>query len=339
MPSAAAPEQRRVLIPPTLQPAPLVLGQAVHRLAGRSMGTTWQVDWVGPRQVQPTAVQHALQIALDELVRQMSTWEADSELSRFCRLPEGAWQVLPPDFFLVMQAALQVAEASGGAFDPTVAPAVDHWGFGPTGRHDEAGFSAPAAALPVAPAWQALQLDSHQHAMRQPGGCRLDLSAIAKGHGVDVMARVLRERGIASFLVELGGELRGEGHKPDGQPWWVALEHPPGAELPSTVLALHGLSVATSGDYRRAYQAGGQVRSHTIDPRTGEPVAHGLASVSVLHADAMWADAWATALTVLGPQAGPACAQAQGLAALFISREADGRFSEHLSPALRAFLA
>jgi thiamine biosynthesis lipoprotein len=170
----------------------------------------------------------------------------------------------------------------------------------------------------------------------------IDLSAIAKGFAVDKLARLLTARGIANHLVEVGGELRGAGGKPDGQPWWVALEAPPpgrpgGAVATDTVVALHGLAVATSGDYRRCFAHDGQRLCHSIDPRSGRPIAHGLASVTVLHQACMLADAQSTALTVLGLDHGLAHAQQHRIAALFVQRTVDG-VEEHMSDAFAALL-
>ena len=174
----------------------------------------------------------------------------------------------------------------------------------------------------------------------QPGGVALDLSAIAKGYAVDHLAALLAARGIDHYLVEVGGELRGQGCKPDGSPWWVALETPadapPGAALPETVLALDGLAVASSGDYRRhADYDAGRV-AHSLDPRSGMPLANGIAMLSVVHASAMQADAWSTALGVLGVGDGLRMARQRGLAARFLQRLDDGGFREHTSPAWAA---
>lgn len=348
-PSSAArapqPPVRRVLVPREIAATPLALGGVVHRLHGQTMGTTWSVQWVGPAQESPQPWQALITQQLDTVVSQMSTWEPDSDLSRFNRAPPDAWQALPAEFFTVLRCALLVAEASQGAYDPTAGALVDLWGFGPSRRFDAPGFQpvagrALADALAAARAttgWQRLTLDEATRRARQTGGVAVDLSAIAKGYAVDLVARALCQQGCTNHLVEVGGELRGTGIKPDGQPWWVALERPPGlaGDNSETLVALHGLSVATSGDYRRSFRADGQRLSHTIDPRTGWPVRHALASVTVLHADCMAADAWSTALTVLGPDEGLRCAHDLGLAALFLLRTADG-MEERLSDALAA---
>ncbi len=240
----------------------------------------------------------------------------------------------------MLEFALEVAAASDGAYDPAAGAIVNRWGFGPRQRYDQPGFVAPGPAeqallrAPRAP----LDWQPASRRLRQPGAVALDLSAVAKGYGVDRLALYLQGLGLRHFLVEVGGELRGAGLKADGQPWWVMLEQPAaGADAPELVLALHGLAVATSGDYRRYFEADAQRVPHTIDPRTAAPIDNGLASVSVVHPSCMAADAWSTALTVLGPQAGLALAERQGLAARFLVRNG-ATFTQILSAPLRAML-
>lgn len=332
----------RVLVPLAIRGEPPAWGQVVHALQGQSMGTTWSVRCVGPRELRLEAITGAIDAALDDVIAQMSHWEAGSLLSRFNTAPAGQMQTLPPAFATVVDAALRVATASGGAYDPGVGELVALWGFGPAGlrpRHDEPGFRPPTDAEIDATrhASSALRWDAATRRLTQPGGVRLDLSSIAKGHAVDRVCDVLADCGLPDHLVEIGGELRGAGLKTDGQPWWVELEAPaPDCGLAATRIALHGLAIATSGDYRNHFaDATGRRRSHTLDPRTGRPIEHGIASVSVVHDSAMWADAWSTALTVLGPDAGLALATTQGLAAQLVWRDGDGRFQEAWTPALQ----
>ncbi len=333
----AARPTRRVLLPATLDPAPPPLGGRVHEFSGRTMGTTWNVRLVAAVQLRREPVLEAIQSALDEVVAQMSTWEPASDLCRFNRAAPGTWQALPDAFAEVLACAREVAERSEGAFDPTAGPLVDAWGFGPAaplGRPGGAGLSEALGRT----GWRRIDLDPVRRSVLQPGRLALDLSAIAKGFGVDLVARRLAALGIASHLVEVGGELRGSGVKPDGQPWWVQLEDPdPASPGCGTVLALHGLSVATSGDYRRWFEHDGTRYGHTIDPRDGLPIRHGLASVTVIHASCMQADAWSTALGVLGPDAGPALANRLGLAARFVVRRGT-RFEERTSAAFERLL-
>jgi thiamine biosynthesis lipoprotein len=188
--------------------------------------------------------------------------------------------------------------------------------------------------------WQRIEVDVPNRRARQPGGLALDFCAIAKGFAVDAVSRHLDARGVTDHLVEIGGELRGQGLKPDGMPWWVELESPEANAhgAARTLVALLGLSIATSGDYRRYFEQDGRRFAHTIDPRTGYPAAHALASVTVIHRDCMLADALSTALTVLGPQAGMDFAQRHALAARFLVRTPRG-FDELTSPAFAAMLS
>ena len=303
-------------------------------LGGETMGTTWSLRVVGGADTLTAAIQQRL----DGLVAQMSHWAPTSQLCRYNRGVAGSWHGVGPEFFTVLQVALAVAEQSRGAFDPTAGALVDRWGFGASGPAAVLpGDAEIAALLAASPGPDRVLLDPHARRVLQPGGAVLDLSAIAKGFAVDDIAALLRGQGHGDFLVEVGGELRGEGIKPDGQPWWVDLEVPPGAAMAGVRVALHGLSVATSGDYRRFVDADGQRLPHSIDPRTGRPIANGLASVTVLHADCMMADAYATALTVLGVDEGRALAADLEIAALFITRTADG-FAEMTTPAFAAML-
>jgi thiamine biosynthesis lipoprotein len=335
----------RVLVPEQIDAAVPPLGARVQRLHGQTMGTSWSVHWVDRDAARHGVVRALIEAELDLVVAQMSTWLPGSDLDRFNRAGVGTRHTLPAAFAEVLQAALWMAEVSAGAFNPAAGALVNLWGFGPAPRYTDPGFTPPdAAAVRAATAvqdWRALRFDATTREATQPGGLRLDLSAIAKGFAVDRVALALNTAGIHHVLVEVGGELRGQGLRPDGMPWWVDLAPPPvlpGHAPPrATRVALHGLSVATSGDDQRAYVHAGRRLPHSIDPRSGQPVAHGLASVSVLHTECLWADAWSTALTVAGRDAGLALAEAHGIAALFVQREADGRLTETLTRAMERF--
>lgn len=339
---------RRVLLPQHISDQIAPPGAAIRDLRGLTMGTSWSVRLVEsamPGRAGSADLQQGLQQQLDLVVAQMSHWSEESDLGRFNRAEPGSWHSLPAAFCEVLGFAMHVSQASGGAYDPCAGALVNLWGFGPRHRYDEPGFLPPKddtlALLLSQRQRRRLQLDLPARRARQPGGLQLDLSAVAKGYGVDRLARYLDSQGIGHYLVEVGGELRGAGSKPDGQPWWVMLEQVDGADAtkhpPELLLALHGLSVATSGDYRRFFQDGTVRFSHTIDPRSGMPIANQLASVTVVHAQCMAADAWSTALTVLGPDAGMALAEEQGLAARFLRRDGDG-YHETLSSHMLAML-
>ncbi|MES2183853.1 MAG: FAD:protein FMN transferase [Pseudomonadota bacterium] len=326
---------------------------ALRTLTGTSMGTRWAVKILSAAATADAATR-AIATALAEVVEQMSTWEAGSHISRFNRAAAGSWHPLPDAFARVLTCALAWAEASGGAFDPTVGPLVDAWGFGPRPGDDRsyAGAVPPQeAAVAAARAhagWQRLRFDAAAGQLWQPGGARLDLSGIAKGFAVDQVCAALSACGVQDFLVEIGGELRARGHRPDGGDWAVGIEQAGGgAPLP---LPLRDGAVATSGATWHAFTHGGRRYAHTIDPRSGAPVVHGLASVTVVHARCMEADAIATALLVLGPEAGPVFARRHGIAAWFVERDGedegageggsrDGRYRGHASPAFAALLA
>ena len=330
-PAVRAPAAQ-LAIPRQVLPEVPPWGQVLHSLQGQTMGTSWSLLCYGPAHLRLAPVQAAVQGRLDALVAELSHWAPDSLLSRFNALQSGDGLDLPADFACVLDAALQVASASAGAFDPCMGALVQRWGFGPP------GLPAVQARAPLQ-AWRELGWQASRRHLVQPGGLMLDFSAIAKGHAVDCISALLLELGLPHHLVEIGGELRGQGLKPQGQPWWVDVE-PPAADctLPALRIALHQLAVASSGDYRRfRIDEQGQRLSHTLDPRTGRPVAHGLALVSVLHQSAMWADAWSTALMVLGPEQGLALAESRGLAARLVLREAGG-WRQLLSTALRDLL-
>lgn len=321
----------RTLVPLAVEDAPPPLGQQVHAFGGATMGTGWSLRLAAPRELRIDVIERAVTRVLDQVVQEMSHWERDSALSRFNRADAGSWHALPAGFAEVMAAALEIAQRSGGAFDPALGAQVRLAGFGPPPDAGDTAHLGPHD-------WRALEL--HDGRLLQPGGVQLDLSAIAKGHAVDLVAQALAAIGFEHQLVEIGGELRGHGFKPDGTPWWVDIE-PPAAhsDLKPTRVALHGLAIASSGDYRRfRIEADGRRVSHTLDPRTQAPIAHGLAAVSVVHPSAMWADGWSTALMALGLDAGLALAREQGLAALFVQR-AGGGFEAFTSPALDALAA
>lgn len=332
---------RRVLVPTHVADAAPPAGGRVHRLCGETMGTTWSVQLCAGGDAPDPFVKLGIRAQLDAVVDEMSHWQPDSDLSRFNRAPAGTWCVLPLDFYKVLACAAEVRKASGGAYDPFAGALVKLWGFGAQGRYDEPGFIPPTqAAIDAALAHgraRGVSFNMAEGSVQQPGGVQLDLSSIAKGFAVDQVALCLEAMGVCHYLVEVGGELRGAGMKPDRQPWWVELESVAGDGLGQLGLALHGLAVATSGDYRRSFEHDGERRAHTIDPRSGHPVANGVASVTVIHAECMMADALSTALTVLGPQAGLVFAEQQDLAARFVVR-ASGGFAEYMTARFREML-
>lgn len=289
------------------------------------MGTTWRVRLVHPKGLHPVTLRRAIVARLDGIVAEMSQWEAHSDLSRFNRAAGGSWTDLPADFATVIACALRIASESGGAFDPTLGRAAALLGYGAAIPIDD---DLKAAAVEAG--FRRLAFDPAARRLLQPGGVWLDFSGIAKGFAVDAVADLLALHGVRHFLVEIGGELVGRGIRPDGEPWWVSLEAPPGTSFAPFNIALHEMAVATSGNYRRG--------AHTIDPAIGRALPDGVVSVSVIHDSAMLADGWATALTVLGRARGIALASEKGIAARIVTR-AGKAAAEHLSPALQAMLA
>lgn len=322
------------MTPPTRPP-----GDTVRNLSGESMGTDWTVRCVAPSHVGDAVLQAAVEDELATIIALFSHWDPRSELSRFNAAPAGVWALSHP-FWLFLDEAMDLAGETRGACDPTLGALVNLWGFGPPGprpAHDPIPTDEEIeAAMAVSGRWK-LRFNRDARAAIQPGGLKLDFSAIAKGHAVDRVSDRLTREGATSHLVEIGGELKGVGVKPDLQPWWVEIEQPPGGDLPRTLAALCGLAVATSGDYRRTFTYAGRTYAHTLDPDTGQPAKTGIVSATVFHPLALNADAYATALTVMGPFRGPEWAEAWELPARMIERTPRG-FIEHTTPLWRAMM-
>lgn len=280
------------------------------------MGTTWSAKIVAP----PSGVQAAIEAVLATIIAQMSHWEPTSQLSRINNSPPGIWHRIGPEFAQVMTIALDIAEKSGGAFDPAMGVAVDLWGFGPPGPRVGLPSEAEIEAARALCGYDAIDFDPLLLRLRLTRPVRLDLSGIAKGYAVDAVAARLKAMGCLDFLVEIGGELVGEGIQPDGQPWWVDVEVPPGVDAEPLRIALHGMAVATSGDYRRNFVESGTTYAHTIDPRTGRSAANGVTSATILHRSCATADAWASGVTVLGMQESYALATLIKLTARILGR-------------------
>lgn len=293
--------------------------QTRHALNGPTMGTRWSALFFAD--IDPVQVQAALQLAVAAVDAQMSTWNAGSDLMRLNRAAVGEWCAVPPDLAQVLALGLQIGRASGGAFDIGMGDAVQAWGFGPAAA-DPAAIRA-AMDRPKRPAHEVLDIDGNR--VRKTAPLTLDLNGIAKGHGVDRLADVLRAHGITDALVGIDGEMRAMGLRPDGTPWAVAVEAPdPDRRSPQSIVSLHDAAVATSGDYRHWVTVQGRRLSHTMDPARAAPLLTSPASVTVIGATCAAADAWATALMVRGVDAGLRLAQQAGLDALFLIRDAAG---------------
>lgn len=299
----------------SIEGAPLVR----HALNGPTMGTRYAAVFFAPDGMATAPLDAALFAAVDRVDRQMSSWKPDSDLNRLNAAPVGEWVTIPQELSAVLAEALSIGQATQGAFDIGVGALVSAWGFGPGTREPDQLRIAAASELPRAATRDALQLDVIASRARKSAPLALDLSGIAKGFGVDEMARVMDAFGIRTWLVGIDGEMRARGLKPDGTPWAVAHERPDRHSREAMgVIELTDMAVATSGNYRHWVQLDGKLLSHTMDPGTHRPITNGIASVSVLAATCMAADAWATAFMVLGAEAASKFAAEMGMGTIFV---------------------
>jgi len=288
---------------------------------GPTMGTRFSAVFYAPPDTDSDAVGRALAEAVAEVDRQMSTWKPESDLMRFNRAPAGQWVELPAQLLSVLEAALDIGQASSGAFDIGVLDHIRALGF--QGDAPDAEAVARLAARPHQLAHDVVVLDRSAGKAQKRQPCAIDLSGIAKGYGVDRLAETLTGLAVSHFLVSIDGELRASGGKPDGSPWRVAVEQPdPTRRDAAGVIELVDGAVATSGNYRHRRELDGRSYSHTIDPRTGRPITDDIYSATVRAATCMEADAWATVVMVLGEaQASPLLA-ARHLSAFVLSPHA-----------------
>ncbi|MEP5568070.1 MAG: FAD:protein FMN transferase [Halioglobus sp.] len=311
-----------------------------YTLSGSTMGTTWNATLVLPSgsELQQQQLLTGIESLLEAVNDSMSTYRNESEISRFNLSPEDQWFSVSTDFYVVLSAALAVGRQSGGAYDITVGPLVNLWGFGPKGLVFEPPPAEAITDVKQRVGQDYLRLNGDSRSLKKSADVYLDFSSIAKGFAVDKIARWLDDQGIADYLIEVGGEMRVAGMSPRGDAWRVAIEQPDMGRLDvASAIRLSNTGVATSGDYRNYFEAEGVRYSHSIDPRTGYPVAHELVSVTVVHPSAMLADAWATALTVLGAEDAWSVALEQGLAVYLIQRDGDGfssRYTDAFAPML-----
>ena len=322
--------------------APTETAPVLHIFDGASMGTTYAVrvvtadNWDQPRHDR---INDLIQAALDDVESKMSHYRSSSELSRFNRTRATTPFRVSAETFDVVRHAYQLSEWTGGALDVTVGPVVSAWGFGPIEPETLPPDAALLAGLRDHVGYTKLELDPGASTLRKiDPELECDLSAVAKGYGVDRVAAVLREEGLTRFMVEVGGEIVAVGLNQQGTPWQIAIERPVLEGGVQRVVPLSGHAMATSGDYRNVREVDGRLLSHTIDPRTGWPVVHQLASVSVVAELCVLADGLATGLQVLGPDHGYALAVERGWAALFLVRDDTGAITERATPAFEALL-
>lgn len=308
-------------------------------LRGPTMGTTYTVKVVkNPPSLDRNKLEADVAAILADINAKMSTYDENSELSRFNQAPASDWIAASPELAAVVADARQVSELTRGAFDITVGPLVELWGFGPAFTADAIPEDAAIEQARSRVGYRRIETRAEPPALRKTRpDTAIDLSAIAKGYAVDRLTAHIEALGVQDYLVEIGGEIRTGGVNTRGAPWRIAVERPvAGARTVYDGVELHNAAIATSGDYRNFFEHEGVRYSHTIDPATGRPVSHTLASVTVLHPSAMRADALATALLVLGPEAGYRLAERQRIAALFITRVGDD-FEDNATPLFEQF--
>jgi thiamine biosynthesis lipoprotein len=297
------------------------------------MGTTYTVTLHEAPADALGGLPAEIEARLRAINKSMSTWDSASEISRINKTPAGQWVTMSEDFGRVLSAALSLSEATDGAFDVTVGPLVNVWGFGPMARGGRPDSAALAAAQPRV-GYGNLVVNGRSLSKRVEG-MYLDFSGIAKGYGVDALAEILRRRGIGNYLVEIGGEVTVAGRAPGGEPWAIGIERPEeniarGAALHAVVHLTQG-ALATSGSYRRFKRRQAEKSHHIIDPRTGLSTNSSLVSVTVFAPDCMTADGVATALMVIGTEAGLRWVEARpGLEALFLEATPGGGFRQRL---------
>ncbi len=309
-------------------------------IRGATMGTTYSVTI--PSQsggVDAQGLSTGISHVLETVNAQMSTYRADSELSRFNSAASASPFPVSVDTRRVVQSALDVGRMTDGAFDPTIGPLVDVWGFGPSGARPKAPSQGEIEDAFRHVGYRGVgTLDMPIALVKETPSVRIDLSGIAKGFGVDAVARLLDNAGVDYYLVEIGGEVRARGYSPRGGAWRIGIERPDDA-VSRRVISLDGNGLATSGNYRIFFESNGIRYPHIIDPRSGRPVSHGLASVTVIAKTAMQADALSTALMVMGPKDGFDLARENAIAAFFISKTETGFSETATQPFLRYLIA
>ena len=314
--------------------------EQVWEIAGPVFGTQYHINVVlTGDESRLENLSEGVDEVLEEVDASMSTWREDSELSRLNRLEDQTeWIELSAPLYAVLAGAAEVSSLTDGAFDVTIGPVVNLWGFGPEARPEQVPAEEALATRLEATGYEKLELRADPPAVRASRPQYIDLSAIAKGYAVDAVARYLESVGLESYLVEIGGEVRVNGRKPDGSAWRLAIEEPVSERRQiNRVVALDHHAMATSGDYRNYYESEGRRYSHTIDPDTGEPIRHNLASVTVIAENAMRADALATGFNVMGYERAQALATRENIAAYFIVRR-EGGFESHHTPAFTSYL-
>lgn len=317
----------------TSQPEPI----AESHLTGRTMGTTYNVKFYSEHEVNEQAIQQEIDELLVLINQQMSTYDQQSELSRFNQWDSTEPFELSPGTLEVLQEALRLGWLTDGILDVTVGPLVNLWGFGPDARPEKVPAQQTIEEVKAKTGLDKLQLSGNV-AVKSEAGLYVDLSTIAKGYAVDKVAELLEGHQLSVYLVEIGGEMRVAGRKPTGQDWIIAVEKPITTERAvQRLLNIGNNAIATSGDYRNYYEKDGVRYSHLIDPRSGYPISHNLVAVTLVHPSSMTADGLATALNVMGKDEALRVAKENNLDVLLITRE-NGEFKEYTSGNFSQFI-
>lgn len=299
------------------------------------MGTTYTIKVVGePSKIDAQAIRRELAATLADIDAQMSVYRSDSAISRFNASESTGWFAVPAGLARLVAASQAVSERSEGAFDITVGPLVDAWGFGAAGEPPTLPTPQAVAELRARTGFALLEVRQEPPALRKRHpGLKIDVNGVAPGYALDVLAERFEALGLRSFMIEIGGEVLVRGLNANGDPWRIAVEQPFGdaPQRPFKILALRDASVTTSGEYRHYFERDGQRYSHTLDPRTGRPIVRS-GSVCVVGSSSLLADAWATALNVLGPEDGLALAEREGLAVMYVQAD-EGRLKARMSSA------
>ena len=310
----------------------------IVQISGSKFGTSYNITIVAD-QPAPADLAERIDAALDVVDLSMSTYKSESALSQFNRLPVDEEVGASQELWTVLQTSRQIWQKSAGAFDPSVGPLVDLWGFGPQMTNDQIPTDDEITQALVTTGYQHLILNPTNQSISKDLALRLDLSAVAKGYAVDQVAELLEMLALPDYLVEVGGEMRVSGLNPKGQPWRIAIETPDAMGRVDNIIALESAAVATSGDYRNYFEKDGERYSHSIDPRTGRPIKHRLASVTVVTDRCIDADAWATAFLVMGDEAALEIANQQSIAVyMLVKAEDEDQFTAVYSDAFKQYL-
>jgi thiamine biosynthesis lipoprotein len=299
-------------------------GDSLERFDGPTMGSRYSIQYVRHSSTPgPKAVQAEVEKILAEVDRQFSTYRSDSDIERFNALPAGRCQVMPGPVLELIRVGEQLSSQSEGSYDLTVEPLLNLWGFGPQGREEKIPTAEALAEVRQRVGHGHLRIDGDQ--LCKDAAVEVDFNSIAAGYAVDTIAAKLEAMGIRNYLAEATGELKAAGKKPDGSPWRIALEEPrDDQQVAERIIAVDGYGVSTSGDYRNYFEQDGRRYSHTFDARTGAPVLHTLASVTVIHPSALMADGLSTLLLILGPEKGWDYAETHDIGAFFVIRADTG---------------